>query len=146
MKRAILLVVAACGSPRVASDAAPPSDAAQTPAITATVNSTRFVVREHMLAAGEMQISGEPLAQAMGRNLGSYSRAHIPPDLYFDTSPWSAGPWIDLPGFSSGVESYEYSKQPMNFLAFESAAGTSLEFGPLISPQTDSVLQQLILH
>jgi hypothetical protein len=146
MRRAILLVVAACGSPRVASDAAPPSDAAQTPAITATVNSTRFVVREHMLAAGEMQISGEPLAQAMGRNLGSYSRAHIPPDLYFDTSPWAAGPWIDLPGFSSGVESYEYSKQPMNFLAFESAAGTSLEFAPLLSPQTDSALQQLILH
>ena len=28
------------------------------------------------------------------------------------------------PGFSTGVESYEYSKQPMNNLAFESGAGT----------------------
>ncbi|HEY1548028.1 MAG TPA: hypothetical protein VGG28_09410 [Kofleriaceae bacterium] len=142
-----LLVLAACGSPKLASDAAQtPSDAAQTPAITATVNSTRFVVREHMLAAGEMQISGEPLAQAMGRDLGNYSRAHLPTDLYFDTSPWSAGPWIDLPGFSTAVESYEYSKQPMNFLGFESAAGTSLEFGPLIAPHADQTLQQLILH
>ncbi len=142
--KALWIALAACGSPKVATDAAPgPSDAAQTPAITATVNSTRFVVREHMLAAGEMQISGEPLAQAMGRDLGNYSRAHIPPDLYFDTSPWSAGPWIDLPGFSSGVESYEYSKQPMNFLAFESAAGTSLEFGPLIAPGS---LPQTIVH
>ena len=52
--------------------------------ITATVDSTRFVTREHMLAAGEMQISGEPLAEAMGRDLGGYSRDLLPPDLYFD--------------------------------------------------------------
>ena len=52
--------------------------------ITATVNSTRFVTREHMLAAGEMQISGEPLAEAMGRTLANYSRDRVPTDLYFD--------------------------------------------------------------
>ena len=98
--------------------------------ITATVNSTRFVTREHMLAAGEMQISGEPLAQAMGRDLGSYSRNQLPPNLYHDTSLQTF--WIDLPGFSAGVESYEYSKQPMNDLAFEAGAGTSLAYAPRI--------------
>ena len=102
--------------------------------VTATVNSTRFVTREHMLAAGEMQISGEPFAEAMGRNLSDYSRDHLPTDVYFDTSPNAAGPWIDLPGFSTGVESYEYSKQPMNNLEFEAGAGTSLQFGLLVNP------------
>ncbi len=44
-----------------------------------------------------------------------------------------SGAWIDLPGFSTGVESYEYSKQPMNNIAFESGAGTSLVYGPLVN-------------
>jgi hypothetical protein len=96
--------------------------------ITATLDSARFVVREHMLAAGEMQISGEPLAEAMGRDLSGYSRDLIPTDVYQD--PATTFSWIDLPGFSTGVESYEYSKQPMNELAFESGAGTALS--PLV--------------
>ena len=41
---------------------------------------------------------------------------------------------IDLAGFSSAIESYEYSKQPMNNIAFESGAGTSLLFGPVLNP------------
>ena len=41
---------------------------------------------------------------------------------------------IDLAGFSSAIESYEYSKQPMNGIAFESGAGTSLLFGPVLNP------------
>jgi len=122
MPRRFLVTLAACGAPSVTPDAAPPAP----PTITATVASTRFVTREHMLAAGEMQISGEPFAEAMGRNLGDYSRDHVPPNIYFDDSPTSAGPWIDLAGYSTGVESYEYSKQPMNFLAFESGGGTAL--------------------
>jgi len=101
--------------------------------ITATVGSTRFVTREHFLTAGEMQISGEPFAESMGRDLTAYSRDHIPPDIYFDTSPNAQGPWIDLPGFSTGVESYEYSKQAMNTTAFESGAGTSLVYGPIVN-------------
>src|ERR1041384_853388 len=52
--------------------------------ITMTVGSTRFVTREHMLAAGEMQFSGEPLAEAMGRDLGAYSRDFVPADVYQD--------------------------------------------------------------
>jgi hypothetical protein len=90
-----------------------------------------------MLAAVEMQLSGEPFATAMGRNLTSFSRDWRPPNIYFDTSPDSTGPWVDLAGFSSAVESYEYSKQPMNNLAFESGAGLSLAYGPLLNPTQD---------
>ena len=151
---AVAMTATAChggGSSRPADAGASDAPPAQNAMISATVNSTRFVTREHLLAAGEMQISGEPLAQAMGRDLGNYSRAHIPPDLYFDTSPWAAGPWIDLPGFSTGVESYEYSKQPMNNLAFESGAGTSLTYGPVVNPSglqgsaADALLAPMVL-
>jgi hypothetical protein len=66
----------------------------------------------------------------MGRDLTAYSRDQVPPNLYDD--PQLAAYVIDLPGFSAAVESYEYSKQPMNNLAFESGAGTSLVFAPLV--------------
>ncbi|HEY1954528.1 MAG TPA: hypothetical protein VGH28_02935 [Polyangiaceae bacterium] len=132
--------LAACGpssnQPGDAGDAGTEAEAATPPplvTITATVASTSFVTREHFLASGEMQISGEPFAEAMGRVLANYSRDHVPSDLYFDTSPSSQGPWIDLPGFSTAVESYEYSKQAMNDVAFESGAGTSLVYGPVVN-------------
>src|SRR5262249_20905957 len=35
---------------------------------------------------------------------------------------------------SMAIESYEYSKQPMNNTSFESGAGLSLQFGPLLNP------------
>jgi hypothetical protein len=129
MSRAVLAVaLLGCGSP---GDGPAPDAAHVTVTITATVERTRVVTREHMLAAGEMQISGEPLAEAMGRVLANYSRYRIPGDLYFD--PQIAVSWIDLAGFSTGIESYEYSKQPMNNLMFESGAGTSLAYGPLVN-------------
>src|ERR1700722_14042783 len=81
-----------------------------------------------------MQITGEPFAEDMGRSLAGYSRDHLPPNVYFDTSPLANGPWVDLPGFATAVESYEYSKQPMNNVAFESGAGTSLVYGPVTNP------------
>jgi hypothetical protein len=115
----------------------PPSDGGlelQRATVTAVVSSTRFVTREHFLAGGEMQISGEPLAEAMGRDLGSYDRNQLPTDLYLDSASAFPQPWLDLAGFSSAVESYEYSKQPMNSVAFESGAGTSLVYGPLVNP------------
>ena len=135
---AIAGVLAGCRSvvPSVAVDGGvdAPGEPVDAPpvavAITAALSSSRFVVREHMLAAGEMQISGEPLAQAMGRDLAAYSRDMIPTDVY--TDPNTHFSWIDLPGFSSGVESYEYSKQPMNELAFETGAGTALSASPLV--------------
>jgi hypothetical protein len=139
---AVFVVFAACGggssaSPDASADAsteAPPLEPLQTATITATVGSTRFVTREHFLASGEMQISGEPFAEDMGRALAGFSRDHVPPDLYTDPKPGGQGPWIDLAGFSTAVESYEYSKQPMNQVAFESGAGTSLVYGPLVNP------------
>jgi hypothetical protein len=96
----------------------------------AGVADPRFVTREHFLASGEMQLSGEPLAEAMGRDLAGYNRNFLPTDLYYD--PDGMGGVIDLAGFSTGIESYEYSKQPMNAVALELGAGTSLVWGPLL--------------
>jgi len=136
---ASLIALAACHSAHTPAGADGGSDAGsdagpvlQTASLAATAVDTRFVTREAFLAAGEMQISGEPLAQAMGRDITLYSRDHVPADIYFDTSTAASGPWIDLTGFSSAVESYEYSKQSMNNVAFESGAGTSMIYGPLV--------------
>jgi hypothetical protein len=106
---------------------------------------TRFDTRDHFMASLEMQLSGEPFAEAMGRDLGGYSRDYVcqeavcSPSVYADPAATLAdggtpAPVIDLAGFSSGIESYEYSKQPMNNVAFESGAGTSLLFGPVLNP------------
>jgi hypothetical protein len=127
LKRLALVLLAACGEPQLPGpvvDAGPDAAVTDDIAITAELDSTRFVTREHMLAAGEMQISGEPLAEAMGRDLAGYSRDVLPADLYAD--PQLGITWVDLAGFSTAVESYEYSKQAMNFIAFEAGAGTSL--------------------
>lgn len=120
-------------------DAAPPP---QTFALTVTEIDKTFVTREHFIASLEMQLSGEPLAQAMRRSLGAYNRDYhcqanvCSPSTYYDPSVTDGGPnaRTDLAGFSSAVESYEYSKQPMNNIAFESGAGTSLLFGPVLNP------------
>ncbi len=94
-----LVTSIACGS---STNVTTPEDGGvvlQHATLTATVGSTQFVTREHMLAAGEMQISGEPFAESMNRTLANYSRDHLPTDLYFDTSQDAVAPWIDLPGW-----------------------------------------------
>jgi hypothetical protein len=126
-----VVAVAACSH----GPSSPPSP--PLPFITIVARDTRFVVREHMLAAVEMQLSGEPFATAMGRQLADYSRDWLPPNIYFDVTSGSFGPRVDLVGFSSSVESYEYSKQPMNNLAFESGAGISLAYAALLDPTGD---------
>ncbi|HVV50336.1 MAG TPA: hypothetical protein VHO06_11795 [Polyangia bacterium] len=115
--------------------------AAQSYDVTVTNVDTTFVTEDHFIAAVEMQLSGEPFAEAMGRDLGGYTRDYACQDavcqasLYIDPANPDAGAGVvDLPGYSSGVESYEYSKQPMNNIAFESGAGTSLLFGPVLNP------------
>jgi hypothetical protein len=89
-----------------------------------------------MFAAGEMQTSGEPFASGFaGRNLADYSRWALPPNLYSLHVPGSAQfstSFIDLFGFSTVVESYEYSKYHMNMVANQTGAGVSLVNGPLI--------------
>jgi hypothetical protein len=95
---------------------------------------TTFDVRDHFMAAVEMQLSGEPFAQTMGRNLAYYSRDHLPTNLYFDPTIPGNGGRVDLVGFSTGVESYEYSKQPLNNVGLESGAGLAAAFGPVTNP------------
>ncbi len=97
-----------------------------------------------MFAAGEMQISGEPFAQFFaGRNLNFYDRAFLPPDQYlipvadggvFDQLlGQDVNPIPDVFGFSTAVESYEYSKYHMNSIVEWGAAGVSLANGPLVA-------------
>ncbi|MEP7122971.1 MAG: hypothetical protein ABJE95_18735 [Byssovorax sp.] len=100
--------------------------------LTAKVTSRRFLTADHMLASIEMQISGEPFAELLGRDLGGYDRFSSTPDVYVDPATSVAMP--DLLGFATAVESYEYSKQSMNNLSFEAGAGLSLQFGPLLNP------------
>jgi hypothetical protein len=98
-----------------------------------------------MFASVEMQLSGEPLAQSMGRLLTGYSRDFPVPNIYFQ--PSTGALTIDLVGFSTAVESYEYSKQPLNNLAFESGAGISFLYAPLVNPSgaTGSAALQLLI-
>jgi hypothetical protein len=90
-----------------------------------------------MFAAGEMQTSGEPFASNFaGRNLADYDRFLLPPNLYlvhaYGGSQGFAQSYVDLFGFSTAVESYEYSKYHMNMVANQTGAGVSLANGPLI--------------
>lgn len=100
--------------------------------LTAKITSTRFLTADHMLASIEMQISGEPFAELLGRSLGGFDRFSTQTDNYTDPATKKAG--TDALGFSLAVESYEYSKQSMNNLSFESGAGLSLQFGPVLNP------------
>ena len=60
------------GSDAASGDGAAPP---QTLALTVTAVDTTFNTRDHFIAAVEMQLSGEPFAEAMGRDLGGYTRA-----------------------------------------------------------------------
>jgi hypothetical protein len=100
--------------------------------LTAKITSTRFLTADHMLASIEMQLSGEPFAELLGRDLGGFDRFSAQTDNYTDPDTGVTG--SDPLGFSLGVESYEYSKQPMNNLSFESGAGLSLQFGTVLNP------------
>ncbi len=100
--------------------------------LTGKVNSRRFLTADHMLASIEMQITGEPFAELLGRDIAGYDRFSDKTDLYLD--PETGVAKTDLIGFSTAIESYEYSKQSMNSLSFEAGAGLSLQFGPLLNP------------
>src|ERR1700685_2399547 len=75
---------------------------------------TTFVTRDHFIASVEMQISGEPFAQAMGRDLSGYSRDFVcqlpvcSPDNYYDPAlnggvAGGAHPTTDIAGYSTAV-------------------------------------------
>lgn len=98
----------------------------------ATTTSTRFITADVMLAAIEMQVSGEPFAELIGRDIAGYDRFSAQTDNYLD--PETGEPTSDPLGFSLAIESYEYSKQAMNTTSFEAGAGLSLQFGPILNP------------
>ncbi len=99
--------------------------------LSAQTTNTRFVVADQMRASIEMQISGEPFAELLGRDIGGYDRFSDKTDNYID--PGTGELTSDPLGFSLAIESYEYSKQSMNNTSFESGAGISLQFGPLVN-------------
>lgn len=84
----------------------------------------RFDTEVEMRAGIEMQTSGEPFAEFIGRTLAGYDRNARDPDEYAD----DGGIRRDPTGYAAAVESYEYSRQPMNNVAFESGAGVSMVF------------------
>jgi hypothetical protein len=122
----------------VAAERLPP----QTVALVVTAVDPTFATEDHFMASLEMQLSGEPLAEKMGRKLLGYRRDYACQDSVCQASLYADPALahtdhperIDLAGYSAAVESYEYSKQPMNNVAFESGAGTSLLFGPVLNP------------
>jgi hypothetical protein len=118
---AVLLAVVAAGC---VNPAAPPQ-------LQATLVDSSFDVANHMAAGLEMQLSGEPFAQLLGYNLAGFGRTFKVTDLYLD--PATQTYRTDPLGYALAVESYEYSKQPMNNVSFESGAGLSLMFGPVLN-------------
>ncbi len=108
------------------------SDAGPSTRLSAKLVDTRFHVAEEMRAAIELQVSGEPFAQLLGYNLAGFNRQLLLTDQYKD--PVTSVQRTDPLGYALAIESYEYSKQPMNNLSFESGAGLSLMFGPVLNP------------
>lgn len=95
---------------------------------------TRFNVAEHFMTSIEMQITGEPFAELIGRDLAGYDRFNRNTDRYFD--PSDGQDHLDPMGYAFAIEEYEYSKQPMNNTSFEAGAGMSLMFGPVLNPNS----------
>jgi hypothetical protein len=123
---------------RVAYDGLAPPEAGPRTPVRAETMPERVDTMQLMFAAGEMQTSGEPFASGFaGRNLLGYSRYSLPPNLYYVKVAGSliGEPLVDLFGFSTAVESYEYSKYHMNMIANQSGAGVSLVNGPLLAKQ-----------
>jgi hypothetical protein len=124
------LLVASCGDEPVTQTNPPPKPLSTK--LSAKTSSTRFHTADQMLASIEMQISGEPFAELLGRDIAGYDRFSDKTDNYID--PETGMPGSDPLGFSLAIESYEYSKQSMNFLSFEAGAGLALQFGPVLNP------------
>src|SRR5262245_27435667 len=102
-------------------DAGGGSDGAPVTALHAALVDRTFLVADHMRASIEMQISGEPFAQLLGYDLAGFNRSNLSPVIYKDPATHLLR--FDPLGWALAIESYEYSKQPMNNLSFESGAG-----------------------
>jgi hypothetical protein len=133
------ILLAGCGDDSAVPPDGPPTDGNTNP--DGGPNTTRFhamlvdktfLVADHMRASIEMQVSGEPFAQLLGYDLAGFNRSNLSPDVYKD--PKTGRLSIDPLAWALAIDSYEYSKQPMNNLSFESGAGLSLQFGPVLNP------------
>lgn len=122
---------------RIPYDGLPAPDAGPRTPVHAELVTSRVDTMQLMFAAGEMQTSGEPFMQNFaGRNLQDYNRYWLPVDQYLVPATSGGRLWdayTDLFGFSSAVESYEYSKYHMNLVANQTGAGVSLANGPLVA-------------
>jgi hypothetical protein len=124
---------AASGTGAAGSTGAAASSTGSIPVrLASTLVDSTFETAQHMRASREMQLSGEPFAQILGYNLTDFDRTLSKTDQYHDpvTNTWVTDPL----GYGLAVESYEYSKQPMNNVSFESGAGLSLMYGPVLNP------------
>jgi hypothetical protein len=122
---------------RIPYDGLPQTEAGPRTPVRAELVTSRVDTMQLMFAAGEMQTSGEPFVQNFaGRNLQDFNRYWIPVDQYLVPVTNGSRLWdsfTDLFGFSSAVESYEYSKYHMNLVANQTGAGVSLANGPLVA-------------
>jgi hypothetical protein len=127
-----LVLVLCCHKSSGGNPDAGSGDSGPIPYLSSILVNDRFYVADHMRASLEMQISGEPFAQLLGYNLAGFDRTLTVTDQYFDPATQQL---LTQPlGYALAVENYEYSKQPMNNISFESGAGLSLMFGPLLNP------------
>ena len=129
-----LLTLGACHKTKSSPQApdAGPADAGPVP-LSAFLTNTRIIVSDEFRADIEMQLSGEPFAQLLGYQLTGFDRTSTVTDQYIESD---GGMVTDPLAYSLAIESYEYSKQPMNNLTFESGAGLSLIWGPLLDAGT----------
>jgi len=133
VRRVLFLAFAVSLSCGGSNSKLPASTPSPTTFFTAELTDSTFNTANHFLASIEMQISGEPFAQLLGYNLAGFDRFNTQTDLYVD--PDTGRSSIDPLAYSTAIESYEYSKQPMNNTSFESGAGLALAYGPLLNPQ-----------
>ena len=111
------------------------------------------MTRDQFMAAVEMQLSGEPFAEAMGRDLRGYvcQSGSCSPDTYFDpplNDGAAGGPKgrIDLPGFFARRRVSRVFEAANEQHRRRIGSGTSLVFGPVLNPSgaSGSDAQQLL--
>ncbi len=146
------------GSPVAPYEASSPTSVARVP-VTSEMVATKVDSLGLFFASGEMQITGEPFAEFFaGRNLAYYDRTFLPPDEYLipasqdnDASVFDNAvggnvlPTKDLFGFSTAVESYEYSKYHMNSVIEWGSAGVSLVNGPVLATRPGAMPQDKLI-
>ena len=84
--------------------------------VTAKVIDNTFITSANMLAYTEFELSGEPLAEALGLDLDILDPYEKDQPTQFD--------------YVTGIESYEYSEEAMYALNYQSQLGPHLVNGP----------------